>query len=318
MFQRMSAFTPGNITDLTREGEAEPGWRTSEELQQPGREERPRKVGRERDTGDEGGPEARAAGRGISDRPRRPWLNERPENPRRHGGNKAPDTGEPRACKGKGCKKPTTTNRKDNTKKNTADKQAQTTEYQAETSETQAATPKAETVIPEAKPEAQETNPEAKSKLIPGWDETDPTVPKGWETRIFSNGPNKTMKKLKDPSGVIIQTRKEAQQRMLVSNVYAQKDVNHMKSHLNSQSKNKIYRNVAKEDPRQEVVRTETQINKMLMNGSKREFKQEVIKEEAPKDEDEMMQEAEEWGKEIEEKVVKSERYSEKELQKKD
>ena len=308
----MSAFTPGNITDLTGEGEAEPGWLTSEELQQPGREVMARKVGRERDTGDKGGPVARSAGRGISDRPRRPWLNERPENPRRHGGNKAPDTGEPRACKGKGCKKPTTNNRKDNTKENIADKQAQTTENQAETSETQPATPKAETVI------AQETNPEAKSKLTPGRDETNPTVPEGGKTRIFSNGPNKTMKKRMDPSGVIIQTRKEAQQRMMVSNVYSQKDVNHMKSHLNSQSKNKIYRNVTKEDTRQQAVRTKIQNDKMLMNGSKREFKQEVIKEETPKDEDEMMQEAEEWGKEIEEKVVKSERYSEKELQKKD
>ena len=193
-----------------------------------------------------------------------------------------------------------------------------TQEVQTDISEAQAATPKLQAVISEAKLDAQETNPEAKTKVSPGWDESDPTVPEGWKTRVFSNGPNKTMKKLMDPSGVIIQTRKEALQRMLVSNVYSQEDVNHMKSHLNSQSKNKIYRNVTKEDPKQEVARAETPNNRIVSSVPKREIKQEVIKEESPKDEDEMMQEAEEWGKEIDEKVGNIERYIEKELKKKD
>ena len=49
-FRGMSAFTPGNITDLTGEGETEAGWLTFEELQQPGREVMERKVGQERDS----------------------------------------------------------------------------------------------------------------------------------------------------------------------------------------------------------------------------------------------------------------------------
>jgi hypothetical protein len=52
----MSVFTPGDFTDLTGERETEAGWLTLEQLQEPGQEVRERKVGRERDTSDEGGP----------------------------------------------------------------------------------------------------------------------------------------------------------------------------------------------------------------------------------------------------------------------
>ena len=52
----MSVFTPGDFTDLTGERETEAGWLELEQLQEPGQEVRERKVGRERDTSDEGGP----------------------------------------------------------------------------------------------------------------------------------------------------------------------------------------------------------------------------------------------------------------------
>ena len=96
----MSVFTPGHFTDLTGEAETEAGWPTSDEREEPGRDVRERKVGRERDTDDEGGPVARAAGQGISAGPRRPGRKERAEDPRKHGGNDVPDTGEPEACEG--------------------------------------------------------------------------------------------------------------------------------------------------------------------------------------------------------------------------
>ena len=81
----MSVFTPGHFTDLTGEAEAEAGWPTPDEREEPGRDVRERKVRRERDTDEGDGPVARAAGQGIS---------------AKNGGNGVPRTGEPDACKG--------------------------------------------------------------------------------------------------------------------------------------------------------------------------------------------------------------------------
>ena len=48
--RRMSVFTPGHFTDLTGEAETEAGWPTSDEREEPGRDVREQKVGRERDS----------------------------------------------------------------------------------------------------------------------------------------------------------------------------------------------------------------------------------------------------------------------------
>ena len=45
----MSVFTPGHFTDLTGEAEAESGWQTPDEREEPRRDVRERKVQRERD-----------------------------------------------------------------------------------------------------------------------------------------------------------------------------------------------------------------------------------------------------------------------------
>ena len=46
----MSVFTPGHFTDLTGDAEAESGWQTPDEREEPRRDARERKVRRERDS----------------------------------------------------------------------------------------------------------------------------------------------------------------------------------------------------------------------------------------------------------------------------
>ena len=95
----MSAFTPGNKTDFTEREMTKPRmtWRNT-------RTWRSNRSRCERDTGAEEGPVARVAGQGIS------VL----------GGNEVPQTGEPYACKGKRCKKPTTATRRSKQKRTEA------------------------------------------------------------------------------------------------------------------------------------------------------------------------------------------------------
>ena len=103
LFQRISAFTPGHRRDFTERPDKsqDDSWRHQHLEGEPENTWRSRC---ERDTGDWERPVARVAGQGIS------VL----------GGNEVPQTGEPYACKGKRCKKPTTATRRSKQKRTKA------------------------------------------------------------------------------------------------------------------------------------------------------------------------------------------------------
>ena len=114
----MSAFTPGDQTGFTERCDQAQDDRGKEhqdlEEHQDTQLQEDNSYRCERDTGDRGGNGSKICRAGHLQRPGRPGRDKRPENPRKHGGNEASDTGEPRAGEGtnqdnkrdKGCKKP--------------------------------------------------------------------------------------------------------------------------------------------------------------------------------------------------------------------
>ena len=79
------------------------------------------------------------------------------------------------------------------------------------------------------------------------WDSEDPTVPRGWKTKICPNGGGKMQKKFLDPVGKVSETRKQALQRMVGDPVYSEEDILLMKSHMNNKME-KVFRRVVDDE----------------------------------------------------------------------
>eukprot|EP00092_Neocalanus_flemingeri_P028787 GFUD01031252.1.p1 GENE.GFUD01031252.1~~GFUD01031252.1.p1 ORF type:complete len:1463 (+),score=442.15 GFUD01031252.1:69-4457(+) len=67
------------------------------------------------------------------------------------------------------------------------------------------------------------------------WIDNDPSVPRGWSTKLGKNGINKGPRKIfRDPSGRIFYSRKQALNDMILKNIYSNEEIRYMESFCKS------------------------------------------------------------------------------------
>eukprot|EP00091_Calanus_sinicus_P009154 TRINITY_DN21582_c0_g1_i1.p2 TRINITY_DN21582_c0_g1~~TRINITY_DN21582_c0_g1_i1.p2 ORF type:complete len:174 (+),score=42.89 TRINITY_DN21582_c0_g1_i1:65-586(+) len=67
------------------------------------------------------------------------------------------------------------------------------------------------------------------------WIDNDPSVPKGWSTKLRKNGPTRALRRIfRDPSGKIFDSRRQALNNMIQKNTYTEEEIRIMESCYNT------------------------------------------------------------------------------------